>query len=148
LYAHGGVAGGHSLFIKDRRVHYHYNWIGTKIQRIASDQLITTGRHIFTVEFRLQGQSDDAATPGFTGTVTLYIDNAPVGKTDIVTQPGAFCLVGDGICVGRDSASPVTPDYQAPFPFTGGTIDRVIVDVSGETYLDHEREVLAWIMRD
>lgn len=148
LYAHGGVAGGHSLFIKDRRLHYHYNWIGSKIQRIASDQLITTGRHIFTVEFRLQGRSDDAATPGFTGTVTLYIDNAPVGKSDIVTQPGAFCLVGDGICVGRDSASPVTPDYQAPFPFTGGTIDRVIVDVSGEAYLDHEREVLAWIMRD
>jgi hypothetical protein len=29
-----------------------------------------------------------------------------------------------------------------------GPVDRVIVDVSGEAYLDHEREVMAWIMRD
>jgi hypothetical protein len=29
-----------------------------------------------------------------------------------------------------------------------GTIDKVIVDVSGELFLDHEREVVAWISRD
>jgi arylsulfatase len=109
---------------------------------------MSTGRHVLSAEFALRGRSDDPATPGFIGTVTLYVDDEPAGKADIVTQPGAFCLVGDGICVGRDSASPVTPDYTAPFPFTGGTIDRVIVDVSGEPFLDHEREVMAWIMRD
>lgn len=34
--------------------------------------------------------------------------------------------VGDGICVGRDSSSPVTPDYadRSTFAFTGGTIDH------------------------
>ena len=77
--------------------------------------------------------------PGFAGTLTLYIDEEQVGSGEIVTQPGAFCLVGDGICVGRDSASPVTPDYTAPFRFTGGTIDKVIVDVTGERYIDHDR---------
>ena len=35
---------------------------------------------------------------------------------EIVTQPGDFCLVGDGICVGRDSASPVTPEYDGTVP--------------------------------
>ena len=53
--------------------------------------------------------------PGFKGTVTLYMDDQAVGKGDIVTQPGPFNEVGDGICVGRDSASAVTPDYTAPF---------------------------------
>lgn len=129
-------------------MHYHYNWLGTKMQRLASDQHITTGRHVFTAEFEVDGPSDDPATPGFTGAATLYIDNEPVGKTSIVTQPGAFCLVGDGICVGRDSASAVTPDYTPPFPFTGGTINKVVIDVAGEPFLDHEREVMAWIMRD
>jgi arylsulfatase len=86
--------------------------------------------------------------PGFAGTLTLYADNEPIGKAEIVTQPGAFCLVGDGICVGRDSASPVTPDYEAPFHFTGGTIDKVVVDGSGDHYLDHEKQVMAWIMLD
>jgi arylsulfatase len=148
LFAHGGVAGGHALFIKDRRLHYHYNWIGTEIHKIASESEIESGRHVFTAEFKMEGKSEDLRKPGFPGTLTLYVDNEPVGKGTVVTQPGAFCLVGDGICVGRDSASPVTPEYASPFAFTGGTIDRVVVDVSGEAYLDHEREVMAWIMRD
>ena len=57
-------------------------------------------------------------------------------------------MVGDGLCVGRDSASAVTPDYEAPFEFSGGTIDRVIVDVSGDAYIDHEREVMGYLARD
>jgi hypothetical protein len=148
LFAHGGVIGGHSLYLKDRRLHYDFNWVGTKLQEIVADRDITAGRHVFSAEFELQGKSDDPDMPGFAGTVTLYIDENQVGRGDIVTQPGAFCLVGDGICVGRDSGSPVTPAYQPPFRFTGGTIDRVIVDVSGDHYVDHEAQVRAWLMRD
>ncbi len=65
-----------------------------------------------------------------------------------MTQPGIFALAGDGLCVGRDSGSAVTTDYTAPFSFVGGTIERVVVDVSGEHYVDHEKEVLAYITRD
>lgn len=43
--------------------------------------------------------------PGATGTLTLYIDQAAVGSGDIITQPGFFCVVGDGICVGRADGS-------------------------------------------
>jgi hypothetical protein len=50
--------------------------------------------------------------------------------------------------VGRDSASPVTPDYKSPFAFTGGTIDKVVVDVSGDRYVDHEVQVRAWFWID
>ena len=82
--------------------------------------------------------------PGPEGTLTLYVDDQQVGQGTIITQPGYFCLTGDGICVGRDSASAVTPEYQAPFPFTGGIIDKVVVDVSGEGYLNHEQKVAAW----
>jgi arylsulfatase A-like enzyme len=148
LFASGGIIGGHSLYIKDRRLHYVYNWIGTHLQEVDADRDITPGRHACTAEFSLQGQSDDPAMPGFSGTLTLYIDNDVVGSGKIVTQPGAFCLVGDGICVGRDSASPVTPAYAPPFRFTGGEIERVVVDVSGEQYVDHEAQVRAWLMRD
>ncbi len=66
---------------------------------------------------------------------TCYVDEQRVGEGRIVTQPGYFCLTGDGICVGRDRASAVTPEYSAPFPFTGGAIDRVVVDLSGEGYV-------------
>ena len=65
-----------------------------------------------------------------------------------MTQPGHFSLCGDGLCVGRDSGSPVASDYTAPFPFAGGTIERVVIDVSGDHYVDHEKEVLAYLARD
>ncbi len=148
LYAHGGVAGGHSLYVKDRRLKYAFNWVGTHLQTIEADRDLDPGPHVLTAEFAVRGPNDDPAMPGFAGTLTLYVDDQQVGQGDIVTQPGYFCLVGDGICVGRDSASPVTPDYVAPFRFTGGTIDKVVVDVSGERYIDHEAQVRAWFMID
>ena len=70
---------------------------------------------------RLRGRSRSTWTPSGSG-----------GR--IVARPSAFYLVGDGICVGRDSASPVTPDYAAPFRFTRGVIDKVIVDVTAAVH--------------
>ncbi|HSA52850.1 MAG TPA: sulfatase-like hydrolase/transferase, partial [Yinghuangia sp.] len=148
LYAHGGVAGGHSLYLKDGRLHYVFNWVGTHLQTVHSDREIPTGAHVFTADFAAKGRSGDPAMPGTAGTLTLYIDDQPVGSSNIVTQPGYFCVVGDGICVGRDDASPVTPDYQAPFRFTGGTIDKVVVDVSGERFVNHEAQVRGWFAID
>ncbi|OWY63056.1 hypothetical protein B7486_55130 [cyanobacterium TDX16] len=148
LYAHGGVAGGHSLYVKDRRLHYAFNWVGTHLQEVHADRDLTPGAHVLTAAFTVAGPNEDPAMPGFLGTLDLFVDDEQVGSGEIVTQPGAFCLVGDGICVGRDSASPVTPDYTAPFPFTGGRIDRVVVDVSGERYVDHEAQVRGWFLLD
>jgi arylsulfatase len=146
LFAHGGVAGGHSLYLKDGRLHYVYNWLGERIQTVVSPDPVPVGGHVLTAEFEKTG--DDPATMSATGTLTLYVDTVAVAQSQIVTQPGMFSLVGDGLCVGRDSGSAVSPDYRSPFAFVDGEIDRVIVDVSGDHYVDHEREVLAYIARD
>jgi arylsulfatase len=146
LFAHGGVGGGHSLFVKDRRLHYVYNWLGERIQRVTSDRDIAPGRHLLSAGFEKSG--DDPETGSATGTLTLYIDDEAAGTTELITQPGYFALTGDGLSVGRDSASPVSSDYRPPFPFTGGTIERVVVDVSGDPFVDHEKEVLAYLKRD
>ena len=42
----------------------------------------------------------------------------------------------------------LTPAYTAPYRFTGGTIDKVVVDVSGDRYVDHEAEVKGWFLLD
>lgn len=150
LYAHGGVAGGHSLYLKDRRLTYAFNWVGTHVQTVTSDRDVTPGRHLLTAEFVVAGPNIDPTMPGYKGALTLYLDEKPVGVGEIVTQPGYFCVVGDGRCVGRDSASPVTPDYadRGTFPFTGGTIEKVIVDVSGEHFVGHDPQVRAWLGDD
>ena len=57
---------------------------------------------------------------------------------------------GEGLAIGRDVGDPVTLDYpgERPFRFTGGTIKRVAVDVSGEAYIDLEREAQGMLMRE
>jgi hypothetical protein len=70
-----------------------------------------------------------------------------VGQAEIKTQPGPFGIDG-GLYVGRDPGSPVSPDYKSPFTFTGGTIERVAVDVAGKPYIDYEKKVKAWILKD
>ena len=85
-----------------------------------------------------------------TGTLSLFHGDVKVGEGRIRTQPGKFSLAGDGLCVGRDSSDPVTADYPgtAPFAFAGGTINRVAIDVSGEPYVDLEREAVAMMSRE
>jgi hypothetical protein len=71
-------------------------------------------------------------------------------KASSRSQPGPFALAGKGLCVGRDSGEAVTDDYPGdpPYRFTGGTIKRVAVDVSGEPCVDLEREAAALILRE
>jgi hypothetical protein len=68
----------------------------------------------------------------------------------IKTQPGKFSIAGEGLCVGRDGGEAVTDDYPGslPWAFTGGTIHRVAVDVSGDPYVDLEREAVAMMSRE
>ena len=67
-----------------------------------------------------------------------------------MTQPGNFSLVGEGLNVGKDPGEPVTDDYpgEGPYAFTGGTIKEAIVDVSGEPFIDLEKEAIAIMARD
>jgi len=148
VWAAGGVPGGHSLYVKDGTLRYTFNWVGTVLQDVVGDTPLTPGSHVLAAQFAAAGPSSDPDLPGTEGTLTLFVDDHQVGQETIVTQPGYFCLTGDGICVGRDSASAVSPEYRAPFRFTGGSIDRVVVDLSGEGYVDHEAAVRAWFSID
>ncbi|MGZ5367268.1 MAG: arylsulfatase, partial [Aeromicrobium sp.] len=146
--AHGGMAGGHSLYVRGRKLTYVFNWVGTHLQTVTGDRDLEPGPHVVTAEFVAEGRSDDPMMAGARGTLTLYVDGDVVGSGEIVTQPGLFCAVGDGLCVGRDDASAVSPAYTPPYRFTGGTIDTVVIDVSGERYADHEAEVRGWFLID
>jgi arylsulfatase len=85
-----------------------------------------------------------------TGILSLFHGEKKVGEARIKTQPGMFSLAGEGLCVGRDSGAPVTGDYEGNHGarFTGGTIKRVVVDVSGDPYVDLEREAQAMLARE
>jgi arylsulfatase len=148
LFAHGSRFGGHALYVKDNRLHYVYSFVGSLEQKIVADVKVPTGEGvILSAAFEKDGEDP----PGVSvGTLRLYHGDIKVGEGRIRTQPGKFAIAGDGLCVGRDSADPVTQDYPgtAPFAFTGGTINRVAIDVSGEPYVDLEREAVAMMARE
>jgi arylsulfatase len=148
LFAHGSPFGGHSLYVKDNRLHYVYNWVGMVEQHVVATEDITPGDgQILSASFDKAGEEPPGVA---TGRLTLWHDNKKVGETQIKTQPGKFMIAGEGLCIGRDGGAGVTADYPGvqPWAFTGGTIRRVAVDVSGAEYLDLEREAQAMLMRE
>jgi arylsulfatase A-like enzyme len=145
LFSHGARFGGHSLYLKDGRLKYAYNFVGSNLQTIESDRPIPQGDVILAAVFEREGNQMPA-----TGTLSLYINDDKVGEGHIMTQPGNFSLVGEGLNVGKDPGEPVTSDYdgQSPYTFRGGTIHEAIVDVSGQPYVDLEKEAVAMAMRE
>ena len=112
------------------------------------DQDVPTGENlILSASFAKDGEDPPSVS---TGILSLYHGDKKVGEGRIRTQPGMFSLAGEGLCVGRDSGEPVTDDYPGDHPhaFTGGTIKRVAVDVSGDPYLNLEREAQAMLARE
>jgi arylsulfatase len=149
LFAHGSRFGGHTLYVKDNRLHYVYDFVGSVSQKIVGSEDVPTGENlILSASFEKDGED----APGVaTGMLSLYHGEQKVGEGRIKTQPGKFTLAGEGLCVGRDSGEPVTGDYPASkdhHGFVGGTINRVAVDVSGEPYVDLEREAAAMLARE
>lgn len=148
LFAHGSRFGGHSLYVKDNRLHYVYNFVGMFEQKVVATEDLPTGKDlILSASFDKAGEDPPGVA---TGTLTLWHGDTMVGKADIKTQPGKFMLAGEGLCIGRDSGASVTDDYAGsqPWAFTGGTIKRVAVDVSGAIYVDLEREAELMLMRE
>ena len=136
-------AGGHSLYVKDRRLRYTFNWIGTTLQDVVADREHHAGRaRAAPPSSPPPGPSTDPAMPGTTGTLTLYVDDAG-GRLGRHRHPARVLLPRRRrhLRRTRQRLSRSRPNYAAPFPFTGGTIDKVVVDVSGERYVDHEAQV-------
>jgi arylsulfatase len=148
IFAHGSRFGGHALYVKDNRLRYVYDFVGITEQRIDGTEEIPVGENlILSASFRKDGEDPPGVS---TGTLSLYHGDHKVGEGRIKTQPGMFSLAGEGLCIGRDSGEPVTDDYPdgSAHHFTGGTIKRVAVDVSGDPYVDLEREAQAMLARE
>jgi arylsulfatase len=148
VFAHGARFGGHALYVKDNRLHYVYSFVGSLEQKVVATEELPTGEDlILSAAFDKDGEDPPGVA---TGVLSLFHGDVKVGEGRIKTQPGKFTLGGEGLCVGRDSSDPVTQDYagEAPWGFTGGTIKRVAVDVSGEPYVDLEREAVAMMARE
>jgi len=154
LFAHGHIFGGHALYLKGGKLKYVYNFLGETEQIITSNINIPNGKCVLGVEFvkeKYQAIRNSPVPNQCVGNATLYINDQQVcSLKGMVTQLGKFALCGEGLNIGRDGGAPVTLDYPGdePWAFVGGAIQRVLVDVSGEPYVNFELEARAMMSRD
>jgi arylsulfatase len=138
IFAHGSRFGGHALFLKDRKLHYVYNFLGIKPeQHFVSNVTLGSGKHTVGMEFTRDksGPAGEAI-----GATKLYVDDKVVAEGSMKTQPGKFTLSGDGLCIGFDSGDAVSQEYKAPGRFKGGTILGVAVTTEKGQYTDLQAE--------
>ena len=139
----GGDTAGWSLYVKDGRLVYHYNWFDVERYEVASDIPVPEGRVTLRMEFVNEG-----AIPGGPATVRLGIDGKPAGEGRIERQVrGRFSV--ETLDVGMDTLSPVSKAYadQRPFPFTG-TLERVHFRFGDGVDLSHAERLEQHIKMD
>jgi hypothetical protein len=138
LFAHGSRFGGHSLFIKNSKLYYVYNFLGISPEQVFESSItLTPGKHTVGMEFIREKTGENGES---VGTTKLYIDEQLVAEGPMRTQPAKFTLSGDGLCVGYDSADAVSELYPSPSKFNNGTLDFVGITVEGTPYIDLEAE--------
>jgi arylsulfatase A-like enzyme len=139
LLCQGSNAGGWSFYVKDGRLRYAHNYVARATYEVRAPDPLPAGRHQLRFEFEPTGKPDFTQGKGSPGRAQLYVDGQLIAQDEFpVTTPVAFNP--GGLTCGTNPGSPVTTDYQAPFPFTG-TLHTVTVDLSGDLITDTDSEM-------
>ena len=133
IVALGGIIGGWSLYAKDGKPKYCYNFYGVHRYTVEGTSTIPPGTHQVRMEFAYDG---GGLAKG--GTVTLYVDGKKAGEGRVdQTEPIVFSA--DETCdVGNEFGSPVTYDYPASGTKFSGEVNWVEIDLGKDAVdLDH-----------
>ena len=146
LFAQGSRFGGHALYIKDGKLKYVYNFVGS---RRADGRVHRARPRRARGLLRLLREGRRQLCPP-RGRSPCISARARSARAESRTQPGKFSIAGEGLNIGKEGGEPVTDDYpgQSPWAFVGGTIQRAIIDVSGEPFADLATEARAAFARD
>jgi arylsulfatase len=106
IICQGANIGGWSLYAKDGKLKYCYNWGGFKHFYVESKAPLPAGQHQVRMEFDYAGGG-----LGKGGHVTLYTDGKKVGEGEVGATLAMIFSADDGCDVGEDSGAPVSEDY-------------------------------------
>ena len=127
LACSGGEFGGWTLFLKDGKFHYVHNYLKLDQFTVVSPDAVPPGQHTLSVRFT---PTDKHLKPDFfVGDVLLSVDGKQVGELKAVKVAGQYSAVtGYGLLIGRNTGTPVSHEYKAPFAFSG-KLDKVTIDL-------------------
>jgi len=121
LVAVGGMTGGYSMFIKDGKVYYDYNFLDGVHYVLEAD--LPTG----TVDIKFNFKK----TKEFGGDGELFINGEKVDEVEMPQMHISTYSLAETFDVGLDTGTQVSKMYDDPFAYTG-ELDRVVIIVSDE----------------
>jgi arylsulfatase len=116
----GGMTGGFTMFIKDRRLYYDYNYLDGVYYTLKSSKL-PKGKTELKFNFIKSGN--------FAGTGELYVNGKKVAETEMPKMHISTYSLAETFDVGRDTGTQVSKLYRDPFVFTG-KLDRVAITLT------------------
>jgi len=134
ILAQAGRFGGWSLYLKNGKPTYTYNFLGLKRYTIAGTQPVPAGKAAIRFEFAYDGGGI-----GKGGTGTIFVNGKRIGQGRIEQTQGYGFSADEGADVGEDGETPVVENYgvPAPYKFTG-KINKVTIDLKEIKTADKE----------
>jgi arylsulfatase len=124
IVAQGGRFGGWSLYVKEGKPVFMYNYLGIDRYTATGSTTLPKGKSTLKMDFAYEG-----GKPGAGGTATVFINGKSVGSTKVAKTEFAAFSADETAGVGVDAETPVSEDYtRASSEFTG-TIDKVTIQL-------------------
>ncbi|MGB0383998.1 MAG: arylsulfatase [Ardenticatenaceae bacterium] len=145
IISQGTHEAGYAFFIKGCDIYWVHNYVGSVYYYVRSHNKSGLPEGSYSLKFEFEAvkpaPADIESGRGASGVGRLYIGDKPVGDESVdyqqvgeanveKTTPVVFGI-SSGLRVGIAPGSPVCPDYDPPFEFTG-TINSVTIEVSGD----------------
>ncbi len=124
IICQAGKFGGWSLYLKDGKPTYAYNFLGLQTYKVVATEAVPVGKATIRYEFAYNGPG---LAKGGTGTILVNGKKVAEGKIDR-TQPG-FYSADEGVDVGLDGETAVSDDYKEGDNAFTGKIQKVTVEV-------------------
>ncbi|MGC1831633.1 MAG: hypothetical protein WA714_01100, partial [Candidatus Acidiferrales bacterium] len=140
VIAQGGEMGGWSLYAKDGKPKFAYNFLGRETYKIAGPARLPAGRVTLRFEFAYDG-----GKPGAGGNGSIFVNGEKVAEGRIAnTHPNAFGA--ETTDVGENLYTAVSNDYKVGDNKFTGKINKVTIQV-GKSNLTEEAQAAVQELR-
>jgi arylsulfatase len=121
LLSQAGRFGGWSLYVKNGRPTYTYNWLGLESYTVSARDPLPAGKATIRYDFAYDGGG-----VGKGGVASLSVNGARVGTGRIEKTQCCVFSADEGADVGSDHHTPVVETNQPPFKFPGRIIGMTV----------------------
>jgi arylsulfatase len=119
LVCHGGHAGGYVAYVRDGRLRFGYNHLGSSLTTVSAEVALPTGPVVARIEF--------TPTGAFAGDVDLFYGDVPAGQGHI-PRTTLVTFGVHGFTVGYQNGTSVSPECTGRSEFTTGALVQVVIE--------------------